>query len=129
MHWISGLTSKIWYGVPKGTYYIVETIAPKGYLPISTYVEFSIDEHGKITSANYNEESKKIIIENKPEVTAAVEIVDNELAFDIIQYNHRSLEGEIELKEILLNEYANDVVAGNVDYDMNASAYMRTLYK
>ena len=38
-------------------------------------------------------------------------------------------EGEKELKTILLNEYANDVVAGNVDYDMNEAGYLRSLYK
>lgn len=66
MHWISGLSSKIWYGIPKGTYYLVETVAPSGYLPISTYVEFTVDENGKVTSSSYDEGMKKIIVRNKP---------------------------------------------------------------
>lgn len=43
-----------------------------------------------------------LIIEDKPEVTAVVEIVDQNLAIDIIRYNHRSLEGEIDLKKAIL---------------------------
>lgn len=38
-------------------------------------------------------------------------------------------EGEKELKTILLNEYADDVVAGNAHYEMNQSAYIRALYQ
>ena len=38
-------------------------------------------------------------------------------------------EGEKELKSILLNEYADDVVAGDAHYEMNQSAYIRALYK
>ena len=37
-------------------------------------------------------------------------------------------EGEKELKTILLNEYADDIVAGNAHYEMNQSAYIRALY-
>lgn len=66
MHWISGLSSKIWYGIPKGTYYLVETVSPNGYLPLSTYVEFTVDDNGKVTSSEYNEELGKIIVKNKP---------------------------------------------------------------
>lgn len=74
MHWVSGVTSKIWYGIPKGTYYIVETVAPSGYLPLSTYVEFSIDASGKVTSTKYNEETQKIMIENKPTNFSVVKV-------------------------------------------------------
>lgn len=38
-------------------------------------------------------------------------------------------EGEKELKSILLSEYANDIVASNVHYDLNQSAYARLIYK
>ena len=45
-----------------------------------------------------------IIIEDKPEVTAVAEIVEKPLSFDVIRYNHRSLQGNIKQKrEILLN--------------------------
>lgn len=38
-------------------------------------------------------------------------------------------EGEEEIKTILLNEYANDIVAQGVKFEMNQSAYIRALYK
>ena len=43
-----------------------------------------------------------LIIEDKPEVTAVAEIVEQDLALDIIRYNHRSLQGEIESKKKIL---------------------------
>lgn len=48
------------------------------------------------------DEDRVLIIEDKPEVTAAAEIVDENLALDIIRYNHRSLQGEIESKKAIL---------------------------
>lgn len=40
------------------------------------------------------------VVEDKPEVTAAAEIMPTPtLAVDIIKYNHRSLKGEIEQKK------------------------------
>lgn len=38
-------------------------------------------------------------------------------------------QGEEEIKTILLNEYANDIVAQGVKFEMNQSAYIRALYK
>lgn len=44
-----------------------------------------------------------IVVENKPEVTAATEIMPTpELSFDVIRYNHRSLKGDIEAKKTIL---------------------------
>lgn len=43
-----------------------------------------------------------LIVENKGEVTAVAEILPAKLAFDTIKYNHRSLQGEIELKKSIL---------------------------
>lgn len=43
-----------------------------------------------------------LVIEDKEEVTAVAEIVPSAMAFDIIKYNHRSLQGEIELKKSIL---------------------------
>lgn len=48
------------------------------------------------------ENDRVLIIEDKPEVTAVVEIVDETLALDIVKYNHISLQGEIELKKSIL---------------------------
>ena len=35
----------------------------------------------------------------------------------------------MELKEILLNEYADDIVSKDYHYEMNQSAYVRMMYK
>lgn len=61
-----------------------------------------LDNLEKYNHTAYVEEDRILIIEDKPEVTAAVEIVDQDLALDIIRYNHRSLQGEIELKKKIL---------------------------
>lgn len=49
-----------------------------------------------------NENERVLIIEDKPEVSSVVEIVDETLALDIVKYNHISLQGEIELKKSIL---------------------------
>lgn len=49
-----------------------------------------------------NDKDCVFIIEDKPEVTAVAEIVDTNLALDVIRYNHRSLQGEVELKKQIL---------------------------
>ena len=66
MQWTSGVASKVWYGVPAGTYYLVETVSPNGYLPLITAVKFSIDENGIITSDSYDQDNDKIIVKNSP---------------------------------------------------------------
>lgn len=43
-----------------------------------------------------------LVIENKEEVTAVAEILPSQLSLDVIKYNHRSLQGEIELKKQIL---------------------------
>lgn len=43
-----------------------------------------------------------LVVEDKPEVTAVAEIIEQGLARDIIRYNHRSLVGEVELKKNIL---------------------------
>lgn len=52
----------------------------------------------------YISDDKKciLIIENKEEVTAASEILPSAISFDVIKYNHRSLQGEVELKKSIL---------------------------
>ncbi len=48
------------------------------------------------------EKDRVLIIEDKPEVTAVAEIVEESLALGVIRYNHRSLQGEIEAKKQIL---------------------------
>lgn len=50
----------------------------------------------------YFDNGRVLIIEDKPEVTAVTEIVEANLALDVIRYNHRSLQGEVELKKQIL---------------------------
>lgn len=52
----------------------------------------------------YNEELEQaIVVEDKPEVTAVVEIEeDTDIAFEIVRYNHHALKGNITAKRAIL---------------------------
>lgn len=52
----------------------------------------------------YNEELEQaIVVEDKPEVTAVVEIEeDTDIAFEIVRYNHHALKGDITAKRAIL---------------------------
>lgn len=53
--------------------------------------------------AFYDEDSEQLIVaEDKPEVTAVAEIVEPQLAFEIIRYNHRTLQGDVAAKKRIL---------------------------
>lgn len=43
-----------------------------------------------------------IVIEDKPEVTAVAEIVDNDLGYKVLRYNHYMLKGDLEAKKGIL---------------------------
>ena len=55
------------------------------------------------------EEEKIIVIEDKPEVTAVADIVDSDISYDVIKYNHHSLKGKIELKKSILLKLSNEL--------------------
>lgn len=61
-----------------------------------------LDNLEKYNHKAYIDDERILIIEDKPEVTAVAEIIEQDLAIDIIQYNHRSMQGEIELKKKIL---------------------------
>ena len=61
-----------------------------------------LDNLEKYNHKAYIDDERILIIEDKPEVTAVAEIIEQDLAIDIIRYNHRSLQGEIELKKKIL---------------------------
>ncbi len=61
-----------------------------------------LDNIEKYNHTAYVDGDQVLIIEHKPEVTAVAEIIEENLALDIIRYNHRSLQGEIELKKTIL---------------------------
>lgn len=53
--------------------------------------------------AFYNAETEQLIVaEDKPEVTAVAEIVEPQIAFEIIRYNHWTLQGDFEAKKHIL---------------------------
>ena len=61
-----------------------------------------LDNLEKYNHKAYIDGERIFIIEDKPEVTAAAEIVEQDLAVDLIRYNHRSMQGEIESKKKIL---------------------------
>lgn len=68
-----------------------------------------IDDLEKYNHRIYLEKDRALVVEDKPEVTAVVEIVDSALAIDIIRYNHNSLCGQIELKKGILLSLAAEL--------------------
>ena len=50
-----------------------------------------------------------LVIEDKPEVTAAAEIVPDESSLDVIRYNHKSLQGDIEAKRAILLRFGAEL--------------------
>lgn len=61
-----------------------------------------LDNLDKYNHKFFSCDDRFLVIEDKPEVTAVAEIVQQPLALDIIKYNHRSLQGEIEIKKAIL---------------------------
>lgn len=61
-----------------------------------------LDNLEKYNHKSYIDDERILIIEDKPELTAVAEIIEQDLAIDIIRYNHRSMQGEIELKKKIL---------------------------
>lgn len=61
-----------------------------------------LDNLEKYNHKAYIDDERILIIEDKPEVTAVAEIIKQDLAIDIIRYNHRSMQGEIKLKKKIL---------------------------
>ena len=64
--------------------------------------DMMLDNLEKYNRKAYIDDERILIIEDKPEVTAVAEIIEQDLAIDIIRYNHRSMQGEIELKKKIL---------------------------
>lgn len=52
MSWVSGAQAYEFSGVKKGNYYIIETVAPKGYIKAKTVTSFSMDETGTVRSGD-----------------------------------------------------------------------------
>lgn len=50
-----------------------------------------------------------IVIEDKPEATAVAEIVDNELSYKVLRYNHYILKGDLDAKKDILLALGKDL--------------------
>lgn len=60
--------------------------------------------------AVYLEENKQVLImEDKPEVTAVAQIINEELVYPLLQYNHRSLKGDLKSKKSVLLSLGTDL--------------------
>lgn len=64
LEWVSTNVPKLFEGVPQGTYVIIETLPPTGYLPLSTVTQFTIDENNKVSSGATTSNSNTIIVHN-----------------------------------------------------------------
>lgn len=59
-----------------------------------------------------NENECLLVVEDKSEVSAVIEILpDSNLALDVIKYNHHSLKGEIDLKKSILLRLGSELEA------------------
>ena len=57
----------------------------------------------------FTDKEQVLVLEDKPEVTAAAEITDPDLSYEIIKYNHYTLKGDLELKKKILLSLASDI--------------------
>ena len=74
-----------------------------------------LEEYNHTVYAN-EENDYFIVVENKPGVTAAAEIMPTPaLSFDVIRYNHRSLKGDIQSKKAILIALGADLEAKRRD--------------
>lgn len=63
-----------------------------------------------------NEKNCLLVVEDKPEVSAVIEILpDSNLVLDVIKYNHHSLKGEIDLKKSILLRLGSELEAKRKD--------------
>ncbi len=71
------------------------------YYHLKDVMDDILQQYNHIAYTN-DDEDCILIIENKEEVTAVAEILSSKISLDVIKYNHRSLQGEIELKKSIL---------------------------
>jgi hypothetical protein len=66
-------------------------------------------DHFNLTTYEIWEDEKVIIIEKNRAASAAAEVVDSDLAKDIVQYNHYLLKGEVEIKRDIITRLAKEL--------------------
>lgn len=69
-------------------------------------------------SSFFDDKEQVLIIESNPQVTAVAEIVDEELAVDILRYNHHTLKGAIREKKTILLVIASELEARKNELDI-----------
>lgn len=65
MSWVSGTQAYEFYGLKAGEYYIIETIAPVGYIKASTATSFTINATGEVKTGGKVADDNLVIIKNK----------------------------------------------------------------
>lgn len=79
------------------------------FFQIKDMMDEILEEYNHVVYTN-EDKDYFIVVENKPEVTAAAEIMPTTtLAFDVIKYNHRSLHGDIDAKKSILVKLGSEL--------------------
>lgn len=79
------------------------------YYHLKDVMDDVLQQYNHVAYINHDQE-QVLVIESHAEVTAAAEIMPTtDLSLDIIKYNHRSLNGELELKKKILLSLAAEI--------------------
>ena len=122
MSWVSVEIAHSIYGVPKGDYYIVETIPPRGYIIKTKATAFSIDGSGKVvvgdkkvTNEEFRNGSAIIIKNNITKITVSKQDVATSLelpgATISICRTYKDKDGNYQM---LVDQYTGDCIAATL---------------
>lgn len=64
LEWESASIPKVFEGIPQGTYVIIETLPPNGFLPLSTVTQFTVDKNNKISTGSTTSSDNVVVIHN-----------------------------------------------------------------
>lgn len=65
--------------------------------------------HYNYKAKYYPETERLIVVEDKPEATAVAEIIEQDLAYKVLQYNHYLLKGDLQAKKDILLALGQDL--------------------
>ncbi|CEQ04078.1 Uncharacterised protein [[Clostridium] sordellii] len=66
-------------------------------------------DHINYESKKFESEEKVLVVEKNPAVTSVAEIVEDDLSFKVIEYNHHLLKGNLDRKKEILKALADKV--------------------
>ena len=99
--------------------WIVKNEADRGRVSIDKYQKnyfLILVETLRVCLAYYNYKGEYfpdleqlVVIEDKPEATAVAEIVDNEIGYKVLRYNHYMLKGDLQAKKDILLTLGSDL--------------------